>query len=135
QSAAGAKAGAPGSGGSYLPTQQPLTAQGTILGTFQYMAPEQLEGHEADARTDIFAFGAVLYEMLTGQRVFSGRSQASLIAAILDSEPPALSTHLAAAPDALDHVVKTCLAKDPDDRWQTAGDLKRELKWIADRGA
>ena len=94
-----------------------LTAQGTILGTFQYMAPEQLEGKDADARTDIFAFGAVLYEMLTGRRAFEGKSQASLIAAILEHEPPALTTRLPVATPTLDRIVKTCLAKNPDARW------------------
>ena len=104
-----------------LPTTPPsLTAQGTILGTFQYMAPEQLEGREADARTDIFAFGAVLYEMVTGKKAFEGKSQASLIAAILEREPPPMSTLQPLTPAALDRVVKTCLAKDPDERWQTA---------------
>jgi Tol biopolymer transport system component len=114
---------------------QPLTERGTILGTFQYMAPEQLEGKEADARSDIFAFGAVLYEMATGQKAFSGKSQASLIAAILEHEPPAISSVQPMVPPALDRVVKTCLAKEPDDRWQTAHDLESELKWIAQVGS
>jgi eukaryotic-like serine/threonine-protein kinase len=124
---------APGAGAglSMLPTTPPgLTAQGTILGTFQYMAPEQLEGQDADAPTDIFAFGAVLYEMLTGKKAFEGRSQASLISAILKDHPPDPSTLQPLAPRALDRVVRTCLAKDPDDRWQGAGDLHRELGWI-----
>ncbi len=112
-----------------------LTQEGTILGTFQYMAPEQLEGAEADARSDIFAFGAVLYEMATGQKAFSGKSQASLIAAILGSEPAAISTVAPMTPPALDRVVKTCLAKDPDDRWQTAHDVMLQLKWIAEGGS
>ena len=96
-----------------LPTTPPaaMTAQGTILGTFQYMAPEQVEGLEVDARTDIFSFGAVLYEMLTGRKAFEGRSQASLIGAILEREPPAVSALLPTTPPALDHIVKTCLAK------------------------
>ena len=109
-----------------------LTAQGTIVGTFQYMAPEQLEAKEADARTDIFAFGAVLYEMLTGRKAFEGKSQASLIAAILEHEPPSLSTLQPLTPAGLDRLVRTCLAKDPDPRWQSARDLERELAWIAD---
>ena len=124
-------------GPAYVPTSLPttppnLTAQGTILGTFQYMAPEQLEGREADARTDIFAFGAVLYEMLTGKKAFEGKSQASLIGAILKDAPPPISAAQSMAAPALDRVVQTCLAKDPDDRWQTARDLLRELKWIVE---
>ena len=118
-----------------LPTQQGLTEVGSILGTFQYMAPEQLEGREADARTDIFAFGAVLHEMATGQKAFSGKSQASLIAAILEHDPPSITAVQPLVPPALDRVVKTCLAKEPDDRWQTAHDLKAELKWIAEAGS
>jgi serine/threonine protein kinase/Tol biopolymer transport system component len=116
-----------------LPTEargSNLTEEGTILGTFQYMAPEQLEGRDADARTDIFAFGAVLYEMATGRKAFSGRSQASLISSIMGSEPPAVSTVAPMAPVAFDRVVRTCLAKDPDDRWQTAHDIGVQLKWI-----
>jgi hypothetical protein len=108
-----------------------LTEQGTLLGTLQYMAPEQLEGRGADARSDLFAFGAVLYEMLTGRRAFPGESQASVIAAVLDSEPPSLSASQSLTPPALEHLVKTCLAKNPDERWQTAGDVKRQLEWIA----
>ena len=117
-----------------LPTMAgstPLTQEGTILGTFQYMAPEQLEGREADGRSDVFAFGAVLYEMATGRKAFEGKSQASLIAAILTSEPPSLSTIQPMTPAALERVVRTCLAKDPDDRWQSAHDIASELKWIA----
>ncbi len=131
-----AKTSAPaaaGVGGSMLPTTPPgLTVQGTILGTFQYMAPEQLEGAEADARTDIFAFGAVLYEMLTGRKAFDGKSQASLISSIMSSEPPLVSSVQPVAPPSLDQIVKTCLAKDPDERWQTAGDVERQLKWIVE---
>jgi len=118
---------------SALATQDtPLTAEGTILGTMQYMAPEQLEGKEADARTDIFAFGAVLYEMATGRRAFSGRSQASLIAAILEREPEPVSAVQPMTPPALDRVVKTCLAKDPEERWQTAHDIGVQLRWIVE---
>ena len=113
---------------SALPTaEKPLTEKGAILGTFQYMAPEQLEGKEADARTDIFAYGAVLYEMLTGRRAFEGKSQASLISAIMKDDPPVMSTLQPMLPPALDHVVKTCLAKEPDKRWQSAGDVERQF--------
>ncbi len=125
------------SGLSVLPTQTDasLTAQGTILGTFQYMAPEQLEGREADARSDIFSFGAVLYEMATGKKPFVGKSQASLIAAILDATPPPVSTVSPMTPPALDRVVKTCLEKDPDDRFQTAHDVRLQLEWVAEGGS
>jgi serine/threonine protein kinase len=110
----------------------PLTVQGTILGTLQYMAPEQLEGKEADARTDIFAFGAIAYEMFTGKRAFNGGSQASLIGAIMHAEPPSMTAGQPLTPVALDRLVRICLAKDPDSRWQSAADLARELKSIAD---
>ena len=165
-------------------TPPSLTGQGTILGTFQYMAPEQVEGTAADTRTDIFAFGAVVYEMVTGRKAFEGKSRASLIGAIMHGEPPPISTVLesaagerlgsqrstewpAGAGDAaaavrrpaegkrgeaatlseseeawslssirsLERIVKTCLAKDPDDRWQSARDLLRELQWLSDDGA
>jgi len=109
-----------------------VTAPGMILGTLQYMAPEQVEGKAADARADIFSFGAVIYEMATGKKSFEGKSQASLIAAILEREPAPISSLQPMTPPALDRVVKTCLAKDPEDRWQNAQDLKRELGWIAD---
>jgi len=118
-----------------LPTQQGLTQEGTILGTFQYMAPEQLEGKEADSRTDIFAFGCVLYEMATGRKAFSGTSQASLISAIMKEEPLPISTVEPMSPPALDRVVKTCLAKDPEERWQSAGDVGKELRWISEGSA
>ena len=113
---------------------EPLTGRGTILGTLQYMAPEQVEGKDADHRTDIFAFGAVVYEMATGQRVFSGESQASLIAAILDREPVPMSTLQPVTPARLDEIVTTCLAKDPDDRWQSIADVGREISRTADGG-
>jgi len=123
----------PASALTSLPTEGPaLTAEGTIVGTFQYMAPEQLEARESDARTDIFAFGAVLYEMATGQKAFSGVSRASLIGAILKDEPPLISTVQPMSPPALDRVVKRCLAKDPEDRWQNAADLASELEWIGE---
>ena len=121
-----------GAGLSMLPTTPPgVTAQGTILGTFQYMAPEQLEGQEADARTDIFAFGAVLYEMLTGKKAFEGKSHASLISAIMSSDPKPVSVLQPLTPSALDRIVGTCLAKDPEDRYQSARDLSRDLIWVA----
>ncbi len=114
-----------------LPTQTtPLTADGAILGTPQYMAPEQLEGQEADARADIFALGAVIYEMATGRKPFEGKSHADLIAAILAREPQPISAFQATAPPALGHVVRTCLAKAPDARWQTAHDVLVELRWL-----
>ncbi len=99
------------------------------------MAPEQLEGKEADHRTDIFAFGAVVVEMATGQRAFSGESQASLIAAILEHEPVAMSTLQPVTPLRLDEIVTTCLAKDPDERWQGAGDIGRQLRGITETGS
>ena len=111
-----------------------LTQEGTLLGTVAH-APEQLEGDEADARTDIFALGAVLYEMATGRRPFAGRSRASLIAAILSSEPPPLATVQPMTPPLLERVVKRCLAKDPDGRWQSARDLASELRWILEGGS
>jgi len=111
-----------------------LTTDGTIVGTFQYMAPEQLEGKDADARTDIFAFGTLLYEMLTGQKAFSGKSQASLISSIMTALPPPISSVQPTTPPALNRVVRQCLEKDPDERWQSAYDLSRELKWIAEGG-
>jgi eukaryotic-like serine/threonine-protein kinase len=122
---------------SQLPTlAEAGTAQGMILGTLQYMAPEQVEGKtdQIDARTDIFAFGAVVYEMATGRKAFEGTSQASLIAKILETDPPPMSSLQPMTPQALNRVVKTCLAKDPDDRWQTARDLVRELKWASEAG-
>src|SRR5216683_1111086 len=117
---------------SELPTMKnAVTAQGTIQGTLQYMAPEQLEAKEADPRTDIFAFGAVVFEMATGKRAFEGKSSASVMAKILEAEPPSMSSLQPMTPPALDRVVKKCLAKEPEDRWQSARDLTDELKWIA----
>jgi serine/threonine protein kinase len=127
---------APTPGQSQMETRyDPLTEEGVVLGTVQYMAPEQLEGKQADERTDIFALGEVLYEMVTGQRTFKGTSKAQVMAAILSSEPPPISTVQPLAPPALDHVVKKCLAKDPDDRWQSAHDVGSELRWIAETGS
>jgi eukaryotic-like serine/threonine-protein kinase len=123
---------------SEMPTAAPgLTDEGTILGTMQYMAPEQVEGKidDLDARTDIFSFGATVYEMATGKKAFEGKSKASLMAAILKDEPPPMSKLQPMSPPALDRVVKKCLAKDPDDRWQSASDLSEALKWIRDGSA
>jgi Tol biopolymer transport system component/predicted Ser/Thr protein kinase len=120
---------------SELPTaDDPLTAKGTIVGTLQYMAPEQLEGKEVDARTDIFAFGAVVYEMATRKRAFEGKTQASVISAIMSSDPAPMTSLQPMTPPAFDRVVKRCLAKEMDERWQSANDLTNELKWIAEAG-
>ncbi len=113
----------------------PLTAEGTIVGTFQYMAPEQLDGREADARSDLWSLGCVLYEMATGRRAFEGKSQASLISAIMRDVPPTLGELLPVSPPALDRLVGAMLAKDPDDRVQTAHDVKLQLRWAAEGGA
>jgi serine/threonine protein kinase len=112
-----------------------ITQEGTILGTFQYMAPEQLEGREADARSDIFAFGALLYEMATGKKAFDGNSRASLISAILRDNPKPISQLQPMAPASLDRLVRKSLAKDPEDRWQSARDLASELEWIREGGS
>jgi serine/threonine protein kinase/Tol biopolymer transport system component len=120
---------------SQLPTaNEGITAQGTILGTLQYMAPEQVEGktNEIDARTDIFAFGAIVYEMATGKRAFEGKTSASVIAKILETDPPPVSSLQPLTPPAVDRVIKRCLAKDPNERWQSASDLEAELKWSAE---
>ena len=109
-----------------------LTEDGAVLGTYPYMAPEQVEGLDADARTDIFSFGVLLYEMASGRRPFEARTRAALAAAILTFDPPPLSTLCPAAPPALDRAVAKCLAKDSDARWQTARDLGSELRWIFD---
>ncbi len=115
-----------------LPTQAvPVTREGSLLGTLQYMAPEQLEGKEADARTDVFAFGAVLYEMATGKKTFSGATQASLIGSILRDEPRSISEVAPLTPRALDRLVRVCLAKDPEERWQTAQDVGLQLREFA----
>jgi serine/threonine-protein kinase len=115
--------------------QSPATEQGTIVGTFQYMSPEQVEGKELDGRSDIFSLGAVVYEMLTGQRAFKGKSQLSVASAILEKEPEPVSSIRPTTPPALDHAIKKCLAKVPDERWQCASDLASELKWIAETGS
>ena len=116
----------------YSEQKSTLTAEGTILGTLQYMAPEQLEGKEADARTDIFAFGAVVYEMVTGTKAFTGKSQVSLITAIMGSEPPPIADVQPVSPPVLGRTVKRCMEKDPDNRWQSSSDLLFQLKWTLD---
>ncbi|HYX22304.1 MAG TPA: protein kinase, partial [Thermoanaerobaculia bacterium] len=118
-----------------LQQSQPLTTRGTILGTFQYMAPEQLEGRDADGRSDIFAFGCVLYEMLTGKKAFTGASQASLIGSIMNSDPAPISSIQPMIPASLDRIVKGCLAKEPEHRWSTAHDVMLQLQWIAEGGS
>ena len=118
-----------------LTEAKPLTQEGSIVGTFQYMAPEQLEGLDADARTDIFALGCVLYEMATGRRAFQGTSKTSLIAAIVGSEPTPISAIQPLTPPAFEHVVQKCLAKERDARWQSAHDIAEELRWISQAGS
>ncbi len=117
------------------PGTKPLTQQGTIVGTFQYMSPEQVEGKGLDARSDIFSFGSVIYEMLTGRAAFQGKSQLSVASAILEKDPEPISALQPMTPPALDRTVRKCLAKDPEDRWQTARDLLLELKWISEAGS
>ena len=132
---------APGSGVTVAaltqsPTMaQPLTAEGTIVGTFQYMSPEQLEGKEADARSDVWALGCVLYEMSTGRRAFDGKSQASLITSIMGSQPAPISQVSPMTPPAMDRLVQAMLAKDPADRVQSAHDVKLQLAWISEGGS
>lgn len=113
------------------PAPESLTAEGALVGTFRYMAPEQLEGKDADQRSDIFAFGAVLYEMATGRKAFEGSTQASVIAAIMERDPPSIGNQQPLVSAAFERVVRACLAKDPDQRWQSAHDLARQLEWIA----
>lgn len=124
---------APGPSGITMTT--PVTGEGTILGTLQYMSPEQLEGKEVDARSDIFSFGAILYEMATGKRAFEGKSQASLIASIIKEQPLPVSQVVPLSPPMLDRVIKQCLEKDADHRWQSAGDLKQALEWTSEGGS
>jgi Tol biopolymer transport system component/predicted Ser/Thr protein kinase len=139
--AAPATADAPSNAETMLTTRlpgasaKPLTAEGSIIGTFQYMAPEQLEGAEADARSDIFSFGAVLYEMATGKKAFDGKTTASVIAAVLAAEPTPISALQPMTPPALERLIKICLAKDPDERFQSAHDLSLQLKWISEAGS
>jgi serine/threonine protein kinase len=110
----------------------PLTTSGAVVGTVQYMAPEQFEGKEADARTDIFAFGSMLYEMATGKRPFSGKTQIKVVSAILEDDPHPVSQLRPGLPPAIEHVVRTCLRKTPDDRYHSAHDIAAELKWISE---
>ena len=111
--------------------QHPVTAQGVVVGTFRYMSPEQVQGGEADGRSDIFAFGALLYECATGKPAFTGKTQISLMSAILERQPESITVLNATSPPALEYVIRTCLQKDPDDRFQTAHDVSLQLKWIA----
>jgi eukaryotic-like serine/threonine-protein kinase len=113
----------------------PVTEEGTIVGTFQYMSPEQVEGKEVDGRSDIFSLGAVLYEMVTGKRAFEGKSQLSVASAILEKEPEPISAAKPMTPLALDRCIKRCLSKETERRWQNAGDLASELQWIAEVGS
>ena len=113
----------------------PLTTAGAIVGTIQYMAPEQVEGKEVDGRSDIFSFGAVLYEMVTGKRAFAGKSQLSVASAILEKEPDSISTLKPMTPPALDRTIRKCLAKNPEERWQSASDLATQLSWMTDASA
>jgi serine/threonine protein kinase len=113
----------------------PISRQGHIAGTLEYMSPEQVEGREADPRSDIFALGAVLYEMATGKRAFEGKSTISVASAILEKDPEPISKIQPMSPPALEHVVKTCLAKEPEERWQSAADVGRELRWISESGS
>jgi Tol biopolymer transport system component len=120
--------------GAAMSPAEPITTAGTVVGTAQYMSPEQIQGHEADARSDLFAFGATLYEMLTGKRAFAGQSQFAVVSAILEKEPEPLRDLQPLTPPALERVVRRCLAKDPENRWQNTSDLASELKWIAEAG-
>src|SRR5579864_6015717 len=113
-------------------SRAPMTEEGMIVGTFQYMSPEQVEGKELDGRSDIFSLGAVLYEMLTGKKAFEGKSHLSVLSAILEKEPAPISSLKPLTPPAFDHAIRRCLAKDPEERWQTARDLGLELDWLTE---
>ncbi len=113
-------------------SSSPLTQAGVIVGTVPYMAPEQLEGRETDARTDIFAFGAMLYEMITGRRAFEGETQASIIARIMTANPPPFAERQVVTPPSVERLIRQCMAKDPDRRWQSAGDIARHVEGILD---
>src|SRR5271157_4498395 len=110
----------------------PLSTAGAVIGTVQYMSPEQIQGIEADARSDIFSFGVMLFEMVTGKRTFEGKTQASIVGQILAVDPPSVSTLRPETPPGLDRVIRLCLDKDPDERIQTAHDLKLQLQGITD---
>src|ERR1019366_1545958 len=130
---------APGAIGATLtdatPQAHPVTREGAVVGTVPYMSPEQVDGKEVDVRSDIFSLGSVLYEMVTGGRAFQGESQFSVASAILVKDPEPISTLQPLTPPALDRTIRVCLAKDPDERWQSAGDLWKELRWIAEGGS
>ena len=117
------------------PQSSPVTREGTIIGTFHYMSPEQVEGKDTDGRSDIFSMGAVLYEMVTGHRAFQGKSQLSVASAILEKEPSPIISIKPTTPPALEHAIRRCLAKDPEERWQVARDVALELSWIQQRSA
>ncbi len=127
--------GGPGAGTSAITMTTPVTGEGTIIGTLQYMSPEQLDAKDLDGRSDIFSFGAILYEMATGKRAFEGKSQASLIASIMKEQPRPISQIMPMSPPMLDRVVRQCLEKDPENRWQSAGDLRQALQWISEGGS
>ncbi|MDH4157988.1 MAG: serine/threonine-protein kinase [candidate division Zixibacteria bacterium] len=127
--------GGPVSGPTGITMTTPVTGEGTILGTLQYMSPEQLDAKEVDGRSDIFSFGAILYEMATGNRAFEGKSQASLIASIMKEQPRPISQVVPLSPPMLDRVIGQCLEKDAEDRWQSAGDLRQALQWISEGGS
>ncbi|MFY9647919.1 MAG: protein kinase [Terriglobales bacterium] len=134
-----AKSAVPLSGGATLTNAagqaHPVTVEGTVVGTVPYMSPEQVEGKEVDARSDIFSLGSVLYEMVTGKRAFQGQSDFSVASAVLVKDPEPIIALQPLTPPALERTIRVCLAKDPDGRWQTAGDLCKELRWIADGGS
>jgi Tol biopolymer transport system component/tRNA A-37 threonylcarbamoyl transferase component Bud32 len=115
-----------------LTESTPATKEGSVVGTFQYMSPEQVEGKEVDGRSDIFSLGAVLYEMVTGKKAFEGKSQLSVASAILEKEPVPITAVKPLTPPALDHAIRRCLAKDREERWQTARDVMLEMKWLSD---
>src|SRR5215467_13780802 len=118
-----------------LTQRTPPTREGTIVGTIQYMSPEQVEGKELDGRSDIFSLGTVLYEMITGKRAFEGKSQLSVASAILEKEPDPITSTKPLTPPALNHAIRKCLEKFPDERWQSASDLASELRWITESGS